>query len=328
MKALFTLNKYIWKYKKQVLLGIFFVVLSNVFGVFPPQIIRSAINMVGEMINLYSLHNGYEAQSVLRSMILQSLFIYGLLVVLMAVLRGVFLLFTRQTLIVMSRKVEYDLRNNIFDHYQSLPLIFYRKNKTGDMMARITEDLSSVRNYLGPGIMYTLNTISLMIILITTMFFVNAELTLYALIPLPILSLSIYFIESVIQRRSDKIQRQLSRLTSYTQEVFSRIRVIKSYVRELSAIDKMAEESELYKKRSMALVKINALFMPMILLLVGLANVITIWVGGMKVINGSLTLGNIAEFIHLHQLPDLADHFDRVGNNPDPASRSKSVEDQ
>lgn len=297
MKALRALNPYIWKYKKLVLLGLLFVVISNIFGVYPPQLVRSAIDLVKDLLLAFRMTRGFEAQGILEGMILNSLMIYAGLVILAALLRGVFLFFTRQTLIVMSRRVEFDLRNSIFDHYQSLSLTFYRRNRTGDLMARITEDITRVRMYLGPGIMYTFNSFTLAVVVLTMMFLVNWELTLWAILPLPILSFAVYYITSVVQERSDKIQKQLSQLTAYTQEVFSGIRVVKAYVREMGIRAKMADESEEYKERSMSLVKLNALFFPLIMLLVGASNALTVFIGGQKVIEGSMTLGNIAEFI-------------------------------
>ncbi|HHG83804.1 MAG TPA: ABC transporter ATP-binding protein, partial [Bacteroidetes bacterium] len=208
-----------------------------------------------------------------------------------------FLFLTRQTLIVMSRRVEYDLRNAIYSHYQNLTLSYYRKSKTGDLMARITEDVGRVRMYLGPGIMYTINTISLSIIVISTMLMVNPALTLYTILPLPILSLIIYWMESRVLSRSDKIQQQLSKLTAFTQEIYSGIRVAKAYVREDDFANRFSKESTAYKRYSLRLIRLNSFFFPVVMLLIGLSSAITIWVGAEKVIAGSLSIGNIAEFI-------------------------------
>lgn len=273
------------------------MLISNVFGVYPPQVVRAAIDMVGDLLEINKLHQGFAAAGQLRGLIFQSLLVFGGLVLIFSLLRGFFLFLTRQTLIVMSRKVEYDQRNDIYDHYQNLSLSFFRRNKTGDLMARITEDIGRVRMYLGPGIMYTLNTISMGIIVIITMLMVNPEFTIYAILPLPILSFSIYYVESIVQKRSDFIQQQLSRLTTFTQEIFSGIRVVKAYTREKETSQRFTEESEEYKERSMSLVKVNSLFFPLIMLLVGLSTVLTVWIGGQKVIAGTVSLGNVAEFI-------------------------------
>lgn len=297
MRALFALNPYIWKYKRHLLLGILFVTFSNLFAVYPAQIVRGAIDLVGDVLKFYKLFEGFSIGEDIRRMLTGSLLLFGGLVILMAVIRGVFLFFTRQTIIVMSRLVEYDFRNDIYDHFQQLSLSFYRRNRTGDLMARISEDVNRVRMYLGPGIMYTLNTITLFIVVVITMLMVNPGLTLYALIPLPILSYLIYYVESLIQSKSEKIQAQLSRLTTFTQEIYSGIRVVKAYVKEKESSEKFVEESQLYKVKSMSLARVDAIFFPLVALLVGMSMLITVWVGGEKVIGGSLSLGNIAEFI-------------------------------
>lgn len=297
MKALFALNPYIWKYKKHLILGIFFVTFSNIFTVYPAQIVRHALDVVGEMLQFYKLFDSTSMIEKINDMLFWSLLIFAGFVILMAILRGIFLFFTRQTLIVLSRLVEYDIRNDLYMHFQSMSLSFYRRNRTGDLMARITEDLSRVRMYLGPGIMYTINAFTLAVIVVTTMFMVNPELTLYVLFPLPILSYLIYYVESIIQNRSEKIQRQLSKLTTFTQEIFSGIRVVKAYVKERESAEKFAEECEDFKEKSLHLAKVDATFFPLIVLLIGLSTILTVWVGGEKVINGSLSIGNIAEFL-------------------------------
>jgi ATP-binding cassette subfamily B multidrug efflux pump len=297
VKALKVLNKYIWRYKKLLLLGIVFVIISNLFGIYPPQVVRNAIDLVGDLVRVNELHEGFEVKGRIGSMIARSLVIFAGLVITFALLRGFFLFLTRQTLIVMSRRVEYDLRNDIYSHFQDLSLSYYRRSRTGDLMARITEDVSRVRMYLGPGIMYTINTISLAIIVVGTMLTVNPELTLYTLLPLPVLSLLIYLVESRVLKRSDRIQQQLSRLTAFTQEIYSGIRVAKAYTREDDFTERFSRESNDYKERSLRLVRLNSVFFPVVMLLVGLSSAITIWVGAEKVIAGSLSIGNIAEFI-------------------------------
>ncbi|MEM6344760.1 MAG: ABC transporter ATP-binding protein [Bacteroidota bacterium] len=297
MRSLFALNPYIWKYKKHLLLGILFVAFSNLFSIYPAQIVRNAINMVGEVLSFYKIFSGFNIAQELEYILVENLLLFGGLVVAMALIRGVFLFFTRQTIIVMSRLIEYDLHNDLYDHFQQLSLSFYRRNRTGDLMARITEDVSKVRMYLGPGIMYTLNTITLFVTVVSTMLWVNPELTLYALIPLPLLSYLIYRVESIIQKRSERIQAQLSTLQTFAQELYSGIRVVKAYVKERANMMRFAAESDEYKDRSMNLARIDALFFPLVVLLVGFSVVLTVWVGGEKVIAGTLTVGNIAEFI-------------------------------
>jgi ATP-binding cassette, subfamily B, multidrug efflux pump len=197
----------------------------------------------------------------------------------------------------MSRRVEYDMKNEIFNHYQNLPLSFYRKNSTGDLMARITEDVSRVRMYLGPAIMYGLNLLILFPLVIFYMISVNAELTLYSLLPLPILSVSIYFVNNLINERSEKIQRSLSELSTFVQEAFSGIRVLKAFVREEDSAREFTIKSEEYKLKSIDLTRVNALFFPLIMALVGISTIITVYVGGIQVIEGQIGYGVIAEFI-------------------------------
>lgn len=297
MKALGRLNKYIWRYKGLLLFGILCVLVSNLFGIYPPQVVRSAIDLVGDLVKINALHEGFEAKASVVSLISGSLIIFSVLTISLALLRGVFLFLMRQTLIVMSRRVEFDLRNDMYAHYQDLSLSFYRKNRTGDLMARITEDVGRVRMYLGPGIMYTINTVSLMVIVVATMMTVNPQLTLFTILPLPLLSVLIYYVESKVLKRSDKIQEQMSRLTAFTQEIYSGIRVTKAYTREKDFGKKFASESQEYHQRSMQLIRLNAYFFPAVMILVGLSTALLVWVGAEKVIGGSLTVGNIAEFI-------------------------------
>ena len=297
MKELSYLNKYLLKYKYHLLLGTVFIIITNVVAIIPAQVVRHVINMVKENISLYQLYSGGELQSKLYVLFAQSILWAGVLIVIMAVLRGIFLFFVRQTIIVMSRLIEYDLKNEIYYHYQTLPLSFYRKNNTGDLMARISEDVSRVRMYLGPAIMYGLNLITLFIIVISYMVTVNPKLTLYSLLPLPVLSISIYLVSNVMNKRSEEIQQSLSALSTFVQEAFSGIRVLKSFVREEDSERKFARESHIYRDKSLRLTFVNALFFPLIMGLIGLSVILTVFIGGAGVIEGSMTIGNIAEFI-------------------------------
>ncbi|GMQ27913.1 ABC transporter ATP-binding protein [Algoriphagus confluentis] len=297
MKPLWRLNKYLYKYKGLLLLGIGFTVISNVFVIIPAQLVRIAIDYVVESFALYRpLMNGGLGEAA-RDNFLQYVLVFGLLILAMALLRGFFLFLIRQTIIIMSRRIEYDMKNELFDHYQNLPLSFYRKNSTGDLMARISEDVSRVRMYLGPAIMYGINLLVLFPLVIFYMVSVNPELTLYSLLPLPVLSLSIYFVNNLINERSEKIQRSLSGLSTYVQEAFSGIRVLKAFVREEDSSRAFAEASEEYKEKSISLTKVNALFFPLIMALVGISTIITVYIGGLQVIEGQIGYGVIAEFI-------------------------------
>ena len=299
MKELKYLNKYLLKYKWHLIFGTLFVIISNVFQIIPAQLVRHAIDLVVDNIQVYQGFRNLELQQSFFGIFAFGIVVYAGLILLMALLRGVFLYFVRQTLIVMSRHVEYDLKNEIFEHYQSLPLSFYRRNNTGDLMNRISEDVSRVRMYLGPAIMYGLTLITLFLMLIPIMFSISETLTWYALSPLPLLSLSIFLVNNKIERRSEEIQKSQSRLSTFVQEAFSGIRVLKSFNRENESIVKFDAESEAYKNQSMKLTVVQSLFFPLIMGLVGLSTILTVYAGSSLVISGegNLTLGNIAEFI-------------------------------
>jgi ATP-binding cassette subfamily B protein len=297
MKELSSLNPYLAKYKYRILFGFIFIALSNWFGVFPAQIIRLAFDLVKDNLANYQLTKGFENQAILKSIIIQIAWLFGLLIVLIAIIKGVFMFFMRQTIIVVSRLIEYDLKNVIYQKYQELSLSFYRINNTGDLMNRVSEDVSRVRMYIGPAIMYTLNLIVLFVLVISTMISVNPMLTFYALLPLPLLFIAIYYVQNTINTKSENIQAQLSILTTTVQETFSGIRIIKAFGREQQLADRFAADSEAYKTKSMELVKVQAIFFPTILGLIGISTLLTVYFGGKEVINGSITAGNIAEFI-------------------------------
>ncbi|MFM6975765.1 MAG: ABC transporter ATP-binding protein [Sphingobacteriaceae bacterium] len=303
MKHLAYLNKFFYKYRWRLLPGVIFVVISNLFGVLPAQVIRISFDLVTENINLYRLFTGFNRQELVYQLFGYSLLFFGITVLLLALLRGIFLFFMRQTIILMSRHIEYDLKNEIYEHYQQLSMSFFRRNNTGDLMNRVTEDVSRVRMYLGPAIMYTINTTVLFVLIIYAMISVNLKLAILSILPLPILALTIYSVNSVINSRSERIQQQLSKLSSFVQETFSGIRVIKSYVREEQVQAKFAEQSRQYQAHSMDLVKVQALFFPIMLLLVGLSTIITVYIGGLEVMKGTISPGNIAEFVvYVNQL--------------------------
>jgi ATP-binding cassette subfamily B protein len=297
VKALSYLNKYLLKYKWYLILGTVFTAISNLFGIFPAQLVRYALDLVRETLDVYYLYDKSPLQANLYEVFGFSILLFGVLTLVLALLKGFFLFLVRQTLIVMSRHVEYDLKNEIYDHYQTLPLSFYRQHNTGDLMARISEDVSKVRMYVGPSIMYGLNLIVLFILVITYMVSINARLSLYVLLPLPILSVAIYIVNNIIIRRSEEIQRSLSRLSTYVQEAFSGIRVLKAFVQENNSAAKFEIESDEYRAKSLSLTRVDSLFFPIVAILVGLSNVLVIYVGGQEILAGRLTPGNITEFI-------------------------------
>ena len=297
MKDLAYLNKFFIRYRWRFLLGIIFVSLSNYFRVLQPQMIREALDLVVENIGLFGLLQGFGLQPELFKLLGRSLLYFGVLVLLLALMMGVFMYFMRQTIIVMSRLIEYDMRKEIFEHYESLSLSFYKRNNTGDLMSRITEDVSKVRMYLGPAVLYGINLVSLFILVIYSMLSVSVELTLYSLAPLPLLSVSIYYVSNLINKKSTIIQQQLATLNSNAQEVYSGIRVVKSYVQEIPMVRFFTQQSDDYRGKALELARVNAFFYPLMILLIGASTVITVYIGGLKVVSGAITPGNIAEFV-------------------------------
>jgi ATP-binding cassette subfamily B multidrug efflux pump len=297
MKELQYLNKYLLKYKWHLIWGFVFVLISNAFQILPGLFVRYSIDLVVDNARVYRAFDKSHVQADFFQVFAKGILIYAILILLMALLRGVFLYFVRQTLIVMSRLVEYDLKNEIFEHYQLLPVSFYRRNNTGDLMNRISEDVGRVRMYVGPSIMYGLQLISLFAMIVPFMFHVSPMLTMYSLLPLPLLSVAIFYVNNIIEHRSEEIQKSQSRLSTFVQEAFSGVRVLKSFTRENESVQNFSKESEEYKYQSIKLTKVEALFYPIVLGLVGLSIILTVYSGSVEVINGSLTIGNIAEFI-------------------------------
>lgn len=297
MRELAHLNKYLYKYRGLLLLGILFTVLSNLFGVIPAQIVRHALELVETNVDHYFLfrHSGF--QTITYKTLTFGITVLGGLIILMAIVKGIFLFAVRQTIIVMSRHIEYDLKNEIYAHYQTLPLAFFKQNSTGDLMARISEDVSKVRMYLGPAIMYLLNMFVLVVLVVSYMFSVNARLTWFVLIPLPLLSLSIFIVSSVINKRSERIQRSLANLSTNAQETYSGIRVIKSFAAENKFYEQFEKESLKYQFESLKLARVDSMFHPLMIFLIGLSTIICVYVGGQEVMAGKITMGVIAEFV-------------------------------
>ncbi len=297
MKALSYLNKYLVKYKWYLIWGTVFTAISNLFGIFPAQLVRYALDLVRETLDTYHLYDGSTLQPALYDVFAFSLLLFAGGTLALALLKGFFLFLVRQTLIVMSRHIEYDLKNEIYEHYQTLPLSFYRQHNTGDLMARISEDVSKVRMYVGPSIMYGVNLIVLFILVITYMVSINARLSAYVLLPLPILSVLIYLVNNIIIRKSEEIQASLSKMSTYVQEAFSGIRVLKAFVQEKNSAARFETESDTYRAKSLSLTRVDSLFFPIVAILVGLSNVLVVYIGGQEIISGRLTPGNITEFI-------------------------------
>ncbi len=321
MKHLTAVNKYFRKYKWRLLLGIFFVTVSNYFGILAPQVTGYVVDKVQEKMQQLSgeipaadvtvkgTRSEYDPLvnvfiSELESRIEQHDFAWlvmvcGITLLLLALLRGLFMFFMRQSLIVMSRFIEYDQKNEIYEHYQKLDTDFYKTHSTGDLMSRMAEDVSRVRMYTGPALMYFTNLVLLIGFCLFYMFKKNWELTIYVLLPLPILAIAIYIVNTLIHKKSEHIQSQLSSLTTNAQESYSGIRVIKSFVQEVNMEHFFEKNSEAYKKSAVNLAKLEAVYFPSIALLIGLSTLLTIFIGGMYHIKnpGSITIGAITEFV-------------------------------
>jgi ATP-binding cassette subfamily B protein len=297
LRELASLNRFFYKYRLRFVWGIVFVLISNWFGVLPPQIIRYAVDLIEQAIETYKIFQGSELQNSFYRLFTNFLLFFAFLVVFLSLLKGVFMYFMRQTIIVMSRWVEYDLKNELYEKYQQFPLGFFRRHNTGDLMARISEDVGKVRMYIGPAVMYGINLLALFIFVIGVMVKVNLELTLYVLLPLPFLAIGIYKVNQLILSRSSAIQKQLGRLTSFSQEAYSGIRVIKSYGLEKSFSDAFQTELTQFRGKALDLVKVDALYFPITMLLIGLSTILTVFIGGIQVDEGQITAGNIAEFV-------------------------------
>ncbi len=292
MKDLSYLNKYLLKYKYYYIIGGIFILISTAFAIVPATLIRETFNLIESGFQEYN-----EGKIYVKDEILGNVLFFAIAIIAAAVFRGLFMYMMRQTMIVASRKIEYDLKNEIFFHYQTLPLSFYKNNNTGDLMNRISEDVGKVRMYLGPALMYGLNVIILMVMVIPFMFYINFNLAFYSLIPLPFLVVCIYLVQNIINIRSEEIQVSLSNLSTYVQESFSGIRIIKSFVREINFENVFKSKSVDYKDKSVNLQYVLALFFPIIITLIGMSIIITVYIGAIEVFEGNLSIGNIAEFL-------------------------------
>ena len=288
LKALQYLNKYFSKYKWRILIGLLITVLSKLLALQVPRIIKESFNIVEDFLN----NKVTDLALVKHELLINVLIIIGL-----ALLSGFFTFLMRQTIIVTSRLIEFDLKNEIYQQYQKLSLNFYKKNRTGDLMNRISEDVGKVRMYVGPAVMYTMNMIVLFAVGFTQMVQVDLKLTLYTLIPFPLLSISIFILSRVIHKRSTVVQQYLSKLTTFNQEFFSGINVVKSYGIEASIIKDFDAIADKSKEKNIHLAKANAFFFPLMILLIGISNLIVIYVGGNQYINGEIKSGVIIEFI-------------------------------
>ncbi len=308
MKHLSAVNKYFWKYRYRFFLGIFFVLLSNYFAVLAPQITGYVVNAVQQQlpgakppttrpVNDGLVNTFIEWVKGEKFSFTGLVAICSITILLLAVLRVVLMFFMRQTIIVMSRHIEYDQKNEIFSHYQLLDTSFYKTHSTGDLMSRMTEDVSRVRMYTGPAVMYLINLISLIGFCVVSMLRKDAMLTLYVLAPLPILAITIYWVNSIINRKSERIQALLANLTTNAQESYSGIRVIKSFVQEKAMMGFFQKNSESYKKNAIGLAKVEAIYFPSMALMIGISTLVTIFMGGMQALEDPTKVGLVVEFV-------------------------------
>jgi len=312
LKHLKHLNKFFWKYKGRLSVGILFILISNYFGVLAPQVTGFIIDYVQRTLNLpgyapskkapdydvlvqqfinYINSNTWSVSTVVA--------IAGITILVLALLKGVFMFLMRQTIIVMSRHIEYDQKNEVYQHYQKLDTAFYKTHSTGDLMSRIAEDVSRVRMFTGPAIMYFINLVALISLSVFFMYKRSPELTLYVLSPLPILAITIYYVNTIINRKSESLQATLSSLTVNAQQSYAGIRVIKSFVQEKAMEEHFETASEKYKKEATSLAKVEALYFPSMSLFIGLSTLLTIMIGGLNYINNPETTGldTIVEFV-------------------------------
>ena len=295
MKHLAYLNKYFFRYKWRISAGIFFVVCANALSAYNPIITKYAVDLLAN--NLKLVVGSQQKRELLSGQLGTQILFLFLKYLGVAMLAGAFTFAMRQTIIVVSRLIEFDLKNDIYDHYQQLDLAFYRRNNTGDLMSRITEDVSRVRMYCGPAIMYSVNLFFTIAFAITSMLIMNPTLTMWALIPLPILSVIIYFVNELVEKASTRIQAKLSDMTTDAQETYSGIRVVQAYVREKEMMKHFAEESEEYKQRRISMAKIDAIYFPSMTFLIGCSIIIVVFVGGLQVAAGKLSPGGLAAFL-------------------------------
>lgn len=297
MRSLARLNIYYWRYKHLFVPGLLSAVASSAFAIIVPMVVREAVDSIPRFVMSYRAFQGTPLQEYLYADYFMSLVTFGVIIIALSIGSGVFSFLMRQTVVVASRHIEYDLRNRLYDQLQSLSRDFYLSHATGDLITRSTSDIEQVRRYIGPAIMYATRAIVIVVAAVTVMFMTSPELTWYTLIPMPFLALSVFLVAGLVHSRSDALQQQYSDLTSRVQEAFSGIRVLKAYSREEIEAQAFDAESRTYQKRSLDLALVEAAWRPVFLTLVGMSTLIVVWVGGSLAISGEITIGNIAEYI-------------------------------
>ncbi len=297
MKAISRLNPYLWRYKKLLIPGLICAVLAALFSLLVPMVVRQAVDAVPRLLTLNKLHGVSPFGDLIFGASVKTLVILGVTILLLSIISGTFLFIMRQTVVVSSRHIEYDLRNEMYGHIQKLSSRFFQNYTTGDVIARSTSDIEQIRRYVGPALMYATRAIIITICALAVMTIISPSLTFYAMLPMPALVISIYFMSKMIHSRSQAIQEQYSSLTSRVQEVFAGIRVVKAYTSEDKEATHFAKESDIYRKRNLSLARVEATFRPLMGLIIGLSIIIVVWRGGLQVIEGVITIGNIAEYI-------------------------------
>ena len=297
MGPLARLNHFFWDYKRLFIPGLLAAIVSAGFTVAVPIVVRQAVDSIPRFVDLYNLFGDTPAGPVLFGDFLGELAVFAVVIILLSLLSGFFSFLMRRTVVVASRHIEFDLREELYAHLQTLPQSFYGRYSTGDVITRATSDVEQVRRYVGPAIMYAARAITIVIAAVTVMFIISPSLTLYALIPMPFLAISVFFVARMVHSRSDALQKQYSSLTSRVQEALAGIRVLKAYTREEAEAGAFDEQSSRYRARTLSLALVDAAWRPVFLLLVGLSTIIVVWVGGRQVMAGTITIGNIVEYM-------------------------------
>ena len=297
MRPLAHLNHFFWKYRKLFIPGLLAAAVSAAFSIAVPVIVRQAVDTIPRFVALHAMFDGTPVLGSLRTSFFISLMVFGLVIAGLSLSSGVFTFTMRQTIVVMSRHVEYDLRNQLYGWLQQLSRSFYITQATGDIMTRATSDIEQVRRYIGPAMMYITRAVVLMTAALSAMLIISPRLTLFSLLPMPFLAISVFFVARIVHSRSDALQQQYSKLTSRVQEALAGIRVLKAYTREEAEAKAFDTESEAYRQRSLDLAMVDAAWRPVFLVLIGMSIIIVVWMGGLLAMEGVITIGNIAEFI-------------------------------
>ena len=296
-RPLARLNHYFWKYRHLFVPGLLFAAISAAFSVAVPMMVRTAVDSIPRFVSLYNLYSSTEVQDYLYAQFFVCLLLFGCSIILLSLASGTCTFLMRQTIVVMSRHVEFDLRNQLYDHLQSLSRSFYVSTATGDLMTRATSDIEQVRRYIGPAMMYLARAFVFVVAALTAMIVISPRLTLFAVIPMPFLAISVFFVARVVHNRSDALQKQYSAVTSRVQEALAGIRVLKAYTRENAEAEAFEKESATYKDRMLDLARVEAAWRPIFLMLIGMSSIIVVWEGGRLAAEGVITIGNIAEYI-------------------------------